>query len=187
MGHSAVAHSALSNIEAGRSQTGYNWFENTSLYSSPNSMDSPTFSLPELGSGGGRFIEVNKHKALGEWSLQRLGKSAPLVNDPWSQEQLESMAWKINAQARNQAPLALMVINNASINAFAIPGGVMGIHTGTVIESNSIDEVASVIAFANGGAFKSVIIEHRDEASRKHCFDANWCAHWQRCRFSSRW
>ena len=166
MGHSAVAHSALSNIEAGRSQTGYNWFENTSLYSSPNSMDSPTFSLPELGSGGGRFIEVNKHKALGEWSLQRLGKSAPLVNDPWSQEQLESMAWQINAQARNQAPLALMVINNASINAFAIPGGVMGIHTGTVIESNSIDEVASVIAH-EVAHLSQRHYEHRDEASRK--------------------
>jgi len=128
--------------------------------------DNPNFSLPELGSGGGRFIEANQHKVLGEWSLQQLGKSAPLLNDPWSQEQLESLAWQINAQARSQAPLALMVINNASINAFAIPGGVMGIHTGTVIDANSMDEVASVIAH-EVAHLSQRHYEHRDEASRK--------------------
>lgn len=166
VGLAVTAPSAVAKIETDRSQVGYNWSGTPPLFSNPNLKDSPAFSLPELGSGGGRFIEVNKHKALGEWSLQNLAKSAPLVNDPWSQEQLESMAWKINAQARNQAPLALVVINNPSINAFAIPGGVMGIHTGTVIESKSMDEVASVIAH-EVAHLSQRHYEHRDEASRK--------------------
>ena len=143
--------------------------KNTASFSIPNgssSLDTPQFSLPELGSGGGRFIEVNQHKALGEWSLQQLGKSAPLLNDPWSQEQLEAIVWQINAQARTQAPLGLLLINNASINAFAIPGGVMGIHTGTVIEANSVDELASVIAH-EVAHLSQRHYEHRDEASRK--------------------
>ena len=121
-------------------------YSQNSTFATQGFNEDPSFSLPDLGSNGSRFIEANKHKAIGEWSLQQIGKSAPLLNDPWSQEQLEALTWKINAQARNQAPLALTVINNSSINAFAIPGGVMGIHTGTVIEANSIDEVASVIA-----------------------------------------
>lgn len=158
--------SATAKIETDRSQAGYNGSQTTPLFSNSTLKEPASFSLPELGSGGGRFIEVNKHKALGEWSLQNLGRSAPLINDPWSQEQLESMAWKINAQARNQAPLALMVINNPSINAFAIPGGVMGIHTGTVIESNSMDEVASVVAH-EVAHLSQRHYEHRDEASRK--------------------
>ena len=162
----ATGPSATAKIETDRSQVGYNWSQTTPLFSNSTLKEPSSFSLPELGSGGGRFIEVNKHKALGEWSLQNLGRSAPLINDPWSQEQLESMAWKINAQARNQAPLALMVINNPSINAFAIPGGVMGIHTGTVIESNSMDEVASVVAH-EVAHLSQRHYEHRDEASRK--------------------
>lgn len=162
----ATGPSATAKIETDRSQAGYNWSQTPPLFSNSTLKEPSSFSLPELGSGGGRFIEVNKHKALGEWSLQNLGRSAPLVNDPWSQEQLESMAWKINAQARNQAPLALMVINNPSINAFAIPGGVMGIHTGTVIESNSMDEVASVVAH-EVAHLSQRHYEHRDEASRK--------------------
>lgn len=156
-----LSHSALAEEESV-----YNWSRSLPSYSQMNGGETPKFSLPELGSGGGRFIEVNKHKALGEWSLQNLGKSAPLLNDPWAQEQLEAMAWQINAQARSQAPLALMVINNASINAFAIPGGVMGIHTGTVIEANSIDEVASVIAH-EVAHLSQRHYEHKDEASRK--------------------
>ncbi len=161
-----IAPSATAKMEVEHSQVSHQWSETTPLFSSSNLKESPTFSLPELGSGGGRFIEVNKHKALGEWSLQNLARSAPLINDPWSQEQLESMAWKINAQARNQAPLALMVINDTSINAFAIPGGVMGIHTGTVMESNSLDEVASVIAH-EVAHLSQRHYEHRDEAGRK--------------------
>ncbi|WP_296403362.1 M48 family metalloprotease [Psychrobacter sp.] len=152
----------------------YDWLQKSSAYtitnayaySSANGIDSPQLSLPELGSGGGRFIEVNQHKALGEWSLQKLANSAPLLDDPWSQEQLEALVWQINAQARTQAPLALMVINNASINAFAIPGGVMGIHTGTIINANSIDEVASVVAH-EVAHLSQRHYEHRDEASRK--------------------
>lgn len=166
VGVAVIGPSAVAKVETEHSQVGNQWAETTPLFFGPSLKESPEFSLPELGSGGGRFIEVNKHKALGEWSLQNLGRSAPLINDPWSQEQLESMAWKINAQARNQAPLALLVINNASINAFAIPGGVMGIHTGTVIESSSLDEVASVVAH-EVAHLSQRHYEHRDEASRK--------------------
>lgn len=166
VGVAVIGPSAVAKVETEHSQVGNQRAETTPLFFGPSLKESPEFSLPELGSGGGRFIEVNKHKALGEWSLQNLGRSAPLINDPWSQEQLESMAWKINAQARNQAPLALLVINNASINAFAIPGGVMGIHTGTVIESSSLDEVASVVAH-EVAHLSQRHYEHRDEASRK--------------------
>lgn len=149
-----------------------NFYNNSSAYTqnSPSAItgfnEDPSFSLPDLGSNGSRFIEANKHRAVGEWSLQQIGKSAPLLNDPWSQEQLETLTWKINAQARTQAPLALTVINNASINAFAIPGGVMGIHTGTVIEANNMDEVASVIAH-EVAHLSQRHHENRGDASRK--------------------
>lgn len=125
----------------------------------------PSFELPEL-SEGGRFIEQNRHKALGEWSLRQLNANARMLDDPWSQSMLESLAWQINAQARQHAPLALVVVNNPSINAFAIPGGVMGINTGTVLAANSIDEVASVIAH-EVAHLSQRHYEHRDEASRK--------------------
>lgn len=174
VGNSAFAEDKADYVWSGSTWSTNAWSgnmgsKNTASFSIPNgssSLDTPQFSLPELGSGGGRFIEVNQHKALGEWSLQQLGKSAPLLNDPWSQEQLEAIVWQINAQARTQAPLGLLLINNASINAFAIPGGVMGIHTGTVVEANSVDELASVIAH-EVAHLSQRHYEHRDEASRK--------------------
>ncbi len=104
------------------------------------------YHLPELGNGGERFNEANQYKTIGEWSLQRLNGSAPILADAWTQEQLETLVWQINAEARRQAPLALVVVDNPSINAFAIPGGVMGLHTGTILAAKSLDEVASVVA-----------------------------------------
>ncbi|WP_019672605.1 M48 family metalloprotease [Psychrobacter lutiphocae] len=146
-------------------QSGLNKSAFGSQYTQPKPVVSE-LKLPDLGSGGGRFIEANQHKAIGEWSLQQLARSTPLLNDPWSQQQLERMAWQINAQARTQAPLALLLINNTSINAFAIPGGLMGIHAGTITESSSMDEVASVIAH-EVAHLSQRHYEHREEAGRK--------------------
>ncbi|WP_350547274.1 M48 family metallopeptidase, partial [Pseudoalteromonas sp. 5-MNA-CIBAN-0065] len=62
------------------------------------------------------------------------------------QETVKEMTWRLNAQARQQAPLGVVIIDNPSINAFAAPGGVIGINTGTILAASSMDELASVVA-----------------------------------------
>ena len=91
-------------------------------------------------------MDSTEHKSVGQWSLQQLNGSVRTLEDAWSQEVLEHMAWDINAYAGLPAPLALVLVDSPQINAFAIPGGVVGINAGTVLEANSMDEVASVVA-----------------------------------------
>ena len=105
-----------------------------------------TMTLPDLGGEGLRFVDSTEHKSVGQWSLQQLNGSVRTLEDAWSQEVLEHMAWDINAYAGLPAPLALVLVDSPQINAFAIPGGVVGINAGTVLEANSMDEVASVVA-----------------------------------------
>ena len=122
-----------------------------------------TLSLPDL-SEGERFVDQYQHLALGQWSLQQLNAHLTPLDDAWIQETLGNVAWDINAQARSQAPLALVIINEPSINAFAIPGGVIGLNVGTVLSANSLDEVASVLAHE---------VAHLSQRHYEHSQDAN--------------
>lgn len=103
-------------------------------------------ALPNLRGDSLSFAEQHQNKLAGEWSLQRINGQAKMEHDPWVQETIKEMAWRLNAQARQQAPLAVVIIDNPSINAFAAPGGLIGINTGTITAAKSMDELASVVA-----------------------------------------
>ncbi|WP_201587752.1 M48 family metalloprotease [Psychrobacter jeotgali] len=127
--------------------TNYSSWGGSSLQGSwQPSTDLNELDLPNLRGQGLSFDEQYQNKLLGAWSLQNINKSAKMEHDPWIQETLKNMTWRLNAQARQQAPLALVIIDNPSINAFAAPGGVIGLNTGTILAANSMDELASVVA-----------------------------------------
>ncbi|MDN5566027.1 MAG: M48 family metalloprotease [Psychrobacter sp.] len=103
-------------------------------------------ALPNLRGDSLSFAEQHQNKLAGEWSLQKINGQAKMEHDPWVQETINEMTWRLNAQARQQAPLAVVIIDNPSINAFAAPGGLIGLNTGTITAAKSMDELASVIA-----------------------------------------
>ncbi|WP_350561190.1 M48 family metalloprotease [Psychrobacter sp. CAL346-MNA-CIBAN-0220] len=111
-----------------------------------SSADPNELELPSLRGQGLSFSEQYQNKLLGEWSLQRINNGVKMEHDPWIQETIKDMTWRLNAQVRQQAPLAVVVIDNSSVNAFAAPGGVIGINTGTILAASSMDELVSVVA-----------------------------------------
>lgn len=118
----------------------------TPTYGSWQSSDSKELALPSLRGQGLSFDEQYQNKLIGEWSLQNMNGRVKMEHDPWIQETIKEMTWRLNAQARQQAPLAVVIIDNPSINAFAAPGGVIGINTGTILAASSMDELSSVVA-----------------------------------------
>lgn len=120
--------------------------EPNSAYGSWQQPDLETLNLPSLEGNGLSFADQYQNKLIGEWSLQNINGRAKMEHDPWIQETVKEMTWRLNAQARQQAPLAVVIIDNPSINAFAAPGGIIGINTGTILAASSMDELASVVA-----------------------------------------
>ena len=115
-------------------------------YDSWQTTNTEELSLPSLRGQGLSFDEQYQNKLLGEWSLRNINGRVKIEHDPWIQETVKELTWRLNAQARQQAPLGLVIIDNPSINAFAAPGGVFGLNTGTILAANSMDELASVVA-----------------------------------------
>lgn len=102
-------------------------------------------TLPTMTTSDG-LIDAQNSLMVGEWALRQINANAPLLDDPWLQQSMEQIVWQINAVARQNAPLALAIINDKQINAFAVPSGLIGINVGLLDKARSLDEMASVIA-----------------------------------------
>lgn len=103
------------------------------------------FQLPAIATGVG-FYDKHRNEQLAAWSLQQINANLPLIQDPWSVQTLTQMSAEMNILVRQLPLYSLVLINDKNINAFAVPGGLIGMNTGTILSSQSLDEVASVLA-----------------------------------------
>ncbi|EFP04502.1 hypothetical protein CRE_26047 [Caenorhabditis remanei] len=69
----------------------------------------------------------------------------PVLQDPWLEDQFMLVFSKILSQTQLSQPVGLVVIKDAQINAFAVPGGMFALNSGMITASSNMDEVASVM------------------------------------------
>ncbi|MBN2866522.1 MAG: M48 family metalloprotease [Thiotrichales bacterium] len=85
-------------------------------------------------------------EALGQAFINHLHQRYDIIQDPEINTYIRNIGNKIVQQTNSQKNFRFYVINNPSINAFAGPDGVIGIHTGLITSVANEDELASVIA-----------------------------------------
>lgn len=104
--------------------------------------------LPSLGLASSLAISANQEKYLGQAWLRQFQAQAPLVTDPliknFTENSVNDLAtWNPNLEDKN---LNILVVKQRQLNAFAVPGGLVGINTGLFIFAPNEDEFISVIA-----------------------------------------
>ncbi len=102
--------------------------------------------LPQMGDTSGTIISPEEERRLGEAFMRALRRSVKIIDDTESNEYIQSLGQQIVSHANHRGKFTFFLINAPSINAFAAPGGYIGIHTGLVLETQSESELASVIA-----------------------------------------
>lgn len=103
--------------------------------------------LPELGDPTVAIISAEQEYRLGRGWLRNLRGQTPIMEDPLVQEYAEHLVYRLASFSElNEPDLAIVVINSSAINAFAVPGGVIGLNAGLFLNAGSEDEVASVVA-----------------------------------------
>lgn len=108
-------------------------------------LNTPQFNVPEIGSGVG-LIDQQKEKMIGEKVFREVQKQMPVLQNPWLEDQLFNVFSHILSQTQLGQPIGLVIINDAQINAFAVPGGLFAINTGLVNSARNMDELAGVMA-----------------------------------------
>ena len=103
--------------------------------------------LPNLGESSTSLFSPEQEYKLGRAWLRMFRSQVPTMEDPMVHDYLESLLYTLVTHSELQdRRIELVVVDNPVLNAFAVPGGVIGIHTGLMLYAQSEDELATVLA-----------------------------------------
>lgn len=108
-------------------------------------------NLPRLGDAGGAELPPETERRIGESIMSDLRREEALLDDPELDDYLNSFASKLTATRPAQGlRFEFFLLRDASLNAFALPGGYIGVHSGLMITAQTESELASVLAHEVG-------------------------------------
>jgi predicted Zn-dependent protease len=106
-----------------------------------------SIELPLIGDRLSGAVSQTEEEALGRQFLRDLKRETPILYDPIVQEWTELFVYKIGEQSKvNKKAFELILIEDNSLNAFAAPGGIIGVNAGLFKYSDNEAQFASVIS-----------------------------------------
>lgn len=103
--------------------------------------------LPEIGDSAGALISPQQEYQIGQSFFWRLQQSVDLIDDPEVNSYLQALGYRLVTNSDSPSlKFTFFMVPATSVNAFAAPGGFIGVHSGLFLTSQSEDEVASVLA-----------------------------------------
>jgi len=92
------------------------------------------------------IISEEKEIAIGKQYASEIDRSAKIVTDPVINEYVNRVAQNLARNSDLAIPLTVKVIDDPTINAFALPGGFLYVNTGLLQAADEEDQVAGVMA-----------------------------------------
>ncbi len=112
--------------------------------------------LPALGDPSGEDFSIATEHKLGAEIMREIHADPDYLDDPVLLEYLESIWQPLVAQARVRGNLSAdidkrlawepFLVRDKEVNAFALPGGYVGVNLGLIALTSTRDELASVLA-----------------------------------------
>lgn len=103
--------------------------------------------LPSFGDSTSGIISLEQERQLGQRFLRSIRAQAPTLDDPILLDYLEHLIYRLasNSQLKERR-IDLVIIRNATLNAFAAPGGIVGVHHGLFNYGETEHEMAAILS-----------------------------------------
>ncbi len=103
--------------------------------------------LPALGDNSAGLIPLSVEWERGQKALAYFRAAYPQAQDAHFEDYLSKLLGRMVLHSGlPDKPLSLLVIDDASLNAFAAPGGIVGVHVGAFLIAQSEAQLASILA-----------------------------------------
>ncbi|MFP5403852.1 MAG: M48 family metallopeptidase [Gammaproteobacteria bacterium] len=103
--------------------------------------------LPDLGEVSRQYFSDQEEQALGRAIMRDVYTDPRYLDDPEIETYLNQLGYKlVSMSTRNQREFVFFVVDDPTINAFAMPGGNIGVHTGLLVAAQNESELAGVVA-----------------------------------------
>ena len=104
--------------------------------------------LPDLGDSSSTDLSPQMERRFGESVMREIRYRDPAyVGDAEIQAYLSDLGGRLAAQAPGPRPeFEFFAVRDPTLNAFAMPGGFIGVHTGLILAAQNESELAGVLA-----------------------------------------
>lgn len=97
-------------------------------------------------SGKVNFYSLEKEIALGKQLAQQVERQSKVINDPVVSEYVNRVGQNLVRNSDAKVPFTIKVIEDPSVNAFALPGGFFFVQSGLILKADTEAELAGVMA-----------------------------------------
>lgn len=103
--------------------------------------------LPDLGESSAADLSPQNERRIGESIMRDIRRDAAYVDDAEVLAYLNDIGRRLAGNAGEvRQDIEFFAVRDATLNAFALPGGFVGVHTGLVLAAQSESELAGVLS-----------------------------------------
>jgi len=115
-----------------------------SLFPAPAGSQS---NLPSMGEPADSALSPREEQAIGRQLMRQIRATLPLARDTQLEEYIDTLGQKlVQASGRQTGGFNFFIIQDKAINAFAIPGGYIGVNQGLIEAMDYEEQLAGVLA-----------------------------------------
>ncbi len=104
-------------------------------------------NLPSMGEPADNALSPIEEQAIGRQMMRQIRSSLPLVRDTQLNEYINTLGQQlVQASGRQSNTFTFFIVQDPNINAFAIPGGYIGVNLGLIEAMQYEDQLAGVLA-----------------------------------------
>ncbi len=104
-------------------------------------------NLPNLGESSTSMFSAEFEHELGRAWLRVFRSQVRTIDDPLLHDYLEHLVYKLVSESKlEDRRVEVVIIDSPEINAFAVPGGIIGINNGLLLYAQTEDELATVLS-----------------------------------------
>ncbi|MDQ7015425.1 MAG: M48 family metalloprotease [Gammaproteobacteria bacterium] len=110
-------------------------------------LNADNLQLPQMGDPVDQTLSPRQEQLLGDAFMSQIRANNALIDDPELNYYLQNLGNRLlSASANENRPFTFFIVKASDINAFAAPGGYIGIHSGLMTETHNEAQLASVLA-----------------------------------------
>ncbi len=103
--------------------------------------------LPDLGEAAQAEFSPAMERRIGESVMLEIRRDPAWIDDPEISSYLNRLGNRLSAQSEeSRQEFEFFALRDSTLNAFAMPGGYIGVHSGLILAASSESELASVLA-----------------------------------------
>jgi predicted Zn-dependent protease len=107
----------------------------------------PDSDLPDIGTPASTTLSLVDEYKIGLMIVRSLRDAGQIIEDPEINEYLQTLGMSLSSNAHEGAHrFTFFAVKDSGINAFALPGGFIGVNAGLVTATRNESELAGVLA-----------------------------------------